>query len=250
MVNYKVVVSYDGTRYKGWQKLGRGELTIQGVIENAIKEVLHYEVEIHGSGRTDAGVHAKGQVFSMKVPFRLAEDFILQVNSKLPEDIKIICMERVSGSFHARYSAVGKKYSYYVDVGDKSDVFRRKYVYHFPNELNVEVIEKAIGYLLGTHDFSSFTNEKSSEKDKVRTIESIQIKMISKRGKERLIFFEYCGDGFLQHMVRILTGTLLEVGQGKKKPEEIKKILEKKERAAAGFMVPASGLFLEEVYYE
>ncbi len=260
MVNYKVLVSYDGTRYKGWQRLGNGELTIQYVLEKAIESVIRYQAEIHGSGRTDAGVHATGQVFHMKVPFHLSDDFLLKVNESLPEDIRCLQMERVPGDFHARYSAAGKKYCYYVDIGEKSNVFRRKYVYHFPYELDLEAMRRAAESLLGTHDFSAFTDDKSTEKDKVRTIDEIQIQLLRKpymdgkgdfrSGKGRIFVFMYRGDGFLQHMVRILTGTLLEVGQGKKNPEEIEKILAKKERAAAGFMVPAKGLFLEKVDYK
>ncbi len=245
MVNYKIVVSYDGTRYKGWQRLGKGELTIQDMLENTIMEVIRFQAEIHGSGRTDAGVHARGQVFSMKVPFRLAEDFMENVNSILPEDIRLQRVERVSGSFHARYSAVGKTYGYYVDTGEKPRVFERKYNYHFPQEIDLSAMQKAATYLIGTHDFSSFTDQKSEEKDCIRTIEHIQIGEC-----DGLFSFQYYGDGFLQHMVRILTGTLLEVGQGKRSPEEIKVILDKKERAAAGFMVPAKGLFLEKVDYK
>lgn len=244
MVNYKVIVSYDGTRYKGWQHLGRGELTIQDTLEEAIKNVLDYTVQIHGSGRTDAGVHAKGQVFSMKVPFRLTDEFQEKVNEKLPEDIRILSVERAAGKFHARYSAAKKTYCYYVDTNEKQSVFQRKYTYHFPYELDLKAMEKAKNSLIGTHDFSSFTDDKIPEKDKIRMLESIEIK--ENRG---IISIVYCGDGFLQHMVRILTGTLLEVGEGKRKPEEVSVILNKKERAAAGFLVPAKGLFLEKVYY-
>ncbi len=245
MKNYKGIVSYDGARYKGWQRLGRGELTIQDTLEEAIRESLHCNVEIHGSGRTDAGVHARGQVFSMKVPCLLSEDFVWKINQKLPEDIRLLHIERVQGSFHARYSAIGKKYRYYVDTREKQGVFLRKYSCHFPYELDWNAMEIAKSYLVGTHDFSSFTDDKSLEKEKIRTIESISIEK-----RQGMLVFQYEGDGFLQHMVRILTGTLLEVGQGKKAPEDMKIILEKKERAAAGFMVPAKGLFLEEVYYE
>lgn len=244
MRNYKIIVSYDGTRYKGWQRLGSGETTIQDVLESVLSEMLQHKIEIHGSGRTDAGVHARGQVFSVKLPFSLSENFIEKANQRLPEDIRLLSAKRIQGGFHARYSAVGKKYHYYVDTKEKPGVFRRKYAYHFPYELDLNAMEEAKLYMLGRHDFSSFTDDKSLEKNKVRTIESIQIDT-----SNGVFTFQYCGDGFLQHMVRILTGTLLEVGQGKREPDDIKRIFEKKERAAAGFMVPAKGLFLEEVYY-
>ena len=206
--------------------------------------MLDYPVEVHGSGRTDAGVHARGQVASMKIPFVLKEDFVQKVNEKLPEDIRIQMVERVSGNFHARYSAIKKRYCYYVDTNEKAKVFRRKYTCHFPEKLDRKAMEEAAKQLLGTHDFSSFTDDKS-DKDKVRIIYDIQIKE-----NDGVLAFEYYGDGFLQHMIRILTGTLLEVGCGKKSPKEIPEILKQKERAKAGFMVPGKGLFLENVEYD
>lgn len=244
MRNYKMMLSYDGTRYKGWQRLGKGELTIQSTVEEAVFQVLGQAVEIHGSGRTDAGVHAGGQVANMKIPFLLKEDFVENMNKTLPEDIRVIKVERVPGNFHARYSAAAKTYRYFVDTREKASVFERKYVYHFPKELNLQAMREAAGYLTGTHDFSSFTDDKT-ERKKVRTIYEIQIS--EENGK---VAFRYYGDGFLQHMVRIFTGTLLNVGCGETRPEEIKDILEKRERATAGFMVPAKGLFLENVDYQ
>ena len=244
MPNYKMVFSYDGARYNGWQKLGNGELTIQGTIEDAISEVLRLPVEIHGSGRTDAGVHAKGQVASMKVSFLLKESFRDDVNQKLPEDIRLLFVERVQGEFHARYSATKKTYSYHVDTNEKPRVFGRKFACHHPEKLDMNAMQQAAEALLGQHDFSSFTDDKT-KKDKVRTIYDIRI------NEERGVFrFEYIGDGFLQHMVRILTGTLLEVGCGKRNADDIPRILEMKERASAGFMVPGKGLFLEKVFYD
>ena len=245
MKNYKMVVTYDGSRYKGWQRLGKGELTIQTVLEDAVQQALDYKVEIHGSGRTDAGVHARGQVVSMKVPFALKDSFVSNINEGLPEDIKVVSVERVKGDFHARYSATGKRYQYYVDTKEKPSVFQRKYAWHYPYELDFKAMQKAAVYLTGTHDFSSFTDDKMEEKDKVRTIFEIRI--------ERhcgILEFIYHGDGFLQHMIRILTGTLLEIGKGEKKPEDINVILEKRERTAAGVMVPAKGLFLDSVDYD
>ena len=244
MANYKLVISYDGTRYKGWQKLGRNELTVQGVLEDAIQSVLDYPAELHGSGRTDAGVHAKGQAASMKVPFLLKEDFRERMNQTLPDDIRLLGIEKVSGDFHARYSATRKTYSYWVDTNEKADVFLRKYACHHPAELNVRAMRTAAEKLVGSHDFSSFTDDKT-EKDKNRTIYSIQI-----TEKKGMLKFEYQGDGFLQHMVRILTGTLLEVGLGKIQKEQIPEILAAKERAKSGFMAPAKGLFLESVDYD
>lgn len=244
MANYKLVLSYDGSRYKGWQRLGKNELTVQRIVEDRIISLLNCQVEIHGSGRTDAGVHARGQVANLKIPFLLKDTFRDELNEKLPEDIRLIEVMRVPGEFHARYSAVSKEYRYYVDLKEKPSVFSRKYACHFPEELDMNAIRAAVVYLIGTHDFTSFTDDKT-DKDKVRTVYGIQI--LEKNG---LLEFIYQGDGFLQHMVRILSGTLLEVGSGKIRPEDMKNILEAKERARAGFMAPAKGLFLEKVNYE
>ena len=245
MRNYKMILAYDGSRYKGWQRLGRGELTIQAVLENVVSEVIGYEVDIHGSGRTDAGVHAKGQVAHMKVPFALKENVREACNQVLPEDIRILQITPVKSGFHSRYSAVAKWYQYYVDTAEKPDVFRRKYSCHYPEHLNVAAMKEASRLLIGTHDFSSFTDDKMLEKEKVRTI--YEIKICEQNGQIR---FSYHGDGFLQHMVRILTGTLLEVGSGKKQPSEILTILKERNRSCAGFMAPAKGLFLEKVEYK
>ncbi len=244
MFNYKMVFSYDGSRYKGWQKLGGNELTIQGTIEEAISKILDYSVEIHGSGRTDSNVHAVGQVANMKLPFGLREDFQTRMNECLPEDIRISEVKRVSNKFHARYSAVEKTYCYYVDTNEKVDVFKRKYRCHYPTKLDKSLMEKAVKYLIGKKDFSCFTDDKS-EKEKVRTIYDIQI-----WEQDGVFKFVYVGDGFLQHMIRIMTGTLLEVGSGLRKAEELPKIIESKERANAGFMTPGKGLFLDKVNYE
>ena len=244
MANYKLVFSYDGSRYKGWQKLGNQELTIQGIIEQAISKLLSCPVEIHGSGRTDGGVHARGQVANMKIPFLLKDNFRELLNENLPEDISLLTVEKVEGSFHARYSATGKTYRYYVDIKEKASVFSRKYTYHFPENVDMQQLEKGAEKLIGRNDYSSFTDDKT-EKDKVRSIYKIEV--FEKNG---ILEFVYQGDGFLQHMVRILTGTLLEVGIGKISPEDIPEILAAKERAKAGFMAPAKGLFLESVDYD
>jgi tRNA pseudouridine38-40 synthase len=243
MNNYKMVLAYDGSRYSGWQKLGKGELTIQGILEQTLKDILGTKIEIQGSGRTDAGVHARGQVANFKTVKVLQPIFRDVLNEKLPEDIRVLALEKVSGSFHSRYSAKAKRYKYYVDTNEKANVFQRKYTCQYPKKLDFDNIRKAAMYLCGTHDFSSFTDDKS-EKDKVRTISQIEI-----TEEKGILCFTYDGDGFLQHMVRILTGTLLEVGSGEKAAEDIPKTLEAKERAQAGFMVPAKGLFLDKVEY-
>ena len=249
MKNYKLTLAYDGSRYKGLQRLGTGELTIQDTLESAMKEMLSFSVHVHGSGRTDAGVHAKGQVVHMKVRFakgkELSEREIqLKLNQILPEDIRVLNVEEVSTAFHARYDATSKTYSFYVDTKEKPGVFGRKYCYHFPWKLDIEKMMRAASKLEGVHDFSAFTDDKTEDKDKVRNVHSILIEE-----KDGMIHFQYKGNGFLQHMVRIMTGTLLEVGRGDRLPEEMEYILENKKRECAGFLVPAKGLFLDKVEY-
>ena len=243
MKNYKLTLAYDGSRYLGWQRLGKGERTIQGVLEEALESVLGEKIEVHGSGRTDAGVHARGQVANFKVDSSLDDRFQIKMNEILPDDIRLLRVEKVSGNFHSRYSAKAKTYKYYVDVNEKAKVFTRKYTCQYEEALDEAKMRQAMQCLCGTHDFSSFTDDKT-EKDKCRTI--YKIDLVEQDG---IFCFTYYGDGFLQHMIRILTGTLLEIGSGKKSPEELIGIMESKERAKAGFMAPAKGLFLEKVEY-
>ncbi len=244
MRNYKMTIAYDGSRYKGWQRQNLTNLTIQAILERTVEQVVGYPVEIDGSGRTDAGVHANGQVANMKVAGLLDENFVEELNCLLPEDICVKEMELVPGNFHSRYSAKAKKYKYCIDMRKKPCVFTRRYTYHFTKELNLEAMEQAAEYLKGTHDFTAFTDNKD-EKSKVRTIYEIKIAQNGTR-----LELGFYGTGFLYHMVRILTGTLLEVGCGEKSLENVKRALEQKEQEMAGFLVPARGLFLEKVYYE
>ena len=249
MKNFKLTLAYDGSRYKGWQRLGAGELTIQDTLEDVMYKMFSYPVRIQGSGRTDAGVHARGQVANVKLRFQKTrefsvKDFQIRLNQMLPEDIRVLKVEEVKEEFHARYDAVSKTYSFYVDTKEKPNVFGRKYYYHFPWELDINSMRYAARYLEGMHDFSAFTDDKVEEKDKVRSVQGVHIEEMN-----GLVHFRYQGNGFLQHMVRIMTGTLLEIGRGDRNAEEIIKILESKERANAGFLVPAKGLFLDKVEY-
>ncbi len=244
MRTYKLTIAYDGSRYQGWQKQKNTDLTIQGILENIAGQTAGYPVEINGSGRTDSGVHAKGQTASMVLHGKVDEiHFRDELNEQLPLDIRVMRMELVRNGFHARRSARGKSYEYWIDTREKPDVFTRKFTYHYPKELDVNAMKKAAAYLTGTHDFAGFTDKKD-EKSTTRTIYAI----IIEKQKEK-IRIEYEGTGFMYHMVRILTGTLLEVGDGRRKPEEIKMILKDKKRDAAGFLAPARGLTLKEVYY-
>lgn len=244
MRTYKIIIAYDGSRYQGWQRQALTDRTIQQVLEESAGELLGYPVELSGSGRTDGGVHARGQVASMKVAGLLEGSFMEEWNHILPEDIRVLDLILMPGSFHARYSAVGKRYCYLVDTREVPSVFHRRYACHYPKTLNVNAMRAASGLLVGTHDFTAFTDDKS-EKSKVRTIYGIEIAVAGP-----LVELSFCGTGFLYHMVRILTGTLLQIGIGEKSVDDIPKMLEQKERSLSGFLAPAKGLCLEEVYYE
>lgn len=244
MRNYKITISYDGTAYKGWQRQGLTKQTIQEILEKSAEELLGYPVEIQGSGRTDAGVHAIGQVASMKTTGLLPDDFCERWNRILPDDILIRSAVLVKSGFHGRYSAVKKHYRYVVDMREKPDVFQRKYACHYPYKLDVKAMGQAISHLIGTHDFTAFTDDKS-EKSKKRTIHKIDL-----RKDEHLLYMDFYGDGFLYHMVRILSGTLLQIGAGEKRPEDVPAMLRSMDRQTSGFLAPAKGLFLVEVEYE
>jgi tRNA pseudouridine38-40 synthase len=202
-------------------------------------------VKISASGRTDAGVHAKGQVIHFDSPLSLpVEKWELALNSMLPEDISVLSVKEADPAFHARFDANGKEYRYYLNQSPKRDPFQRNYAFHYPYPLNLEAMREASAYLLGTHDFSSFCSARTEVEDKVRTIKTIEILQ-----DEEKVSFHFIGNGFLYNMVRILVGTLIEVGSGKRKSEEIMEILEKRDRRYAGKTAPGQGLYLWQVLY-
>lgn len=245
--NIKVVLEYDGTRYDGWQKQGNTDNTIQGKIEAALSKWSGGPVELHGSGRTDAGVHAKRQAANFHMDDKVCgcpKEAMEYLNRYLPEDIRITEAEEVPERFHSRLSAVRKTYTYYVETSDKKSVFERKYVYGLGERPDIKSMRQAAGYLIGEHDFKSFCSNKRMKKSTIRRMEQIEIE---ENGTK--IAFTYTGNGFLYNMVRILTGTLLEVGLGKRRPEDMQKILDAKNREAAGMTVPPEGLFLMDVEY-
>lgn len=246
-INYKVTIQYDGTRYKGWQVQNSTEETIQGKVATVLSRICGYEVDVIGSGRTDAGVHALGQVANFHLKEVADEHKLLEeINKYLPEDIAVIDILSVDEKFHARFNAVSKVYRYRIHTGNISNVFERKYVYNYKGEkLDVELMKKAALSLIGEHDFKAFCGNKHMKKSTVREIYDINI-----IEKEDEIVIEYLGNGFLQNMVRILTGTLIEVGNGMKTPDDIAVILAGKDRELAGFTAPSSGLCLVKVNYE
>lgn len=245
MRNIKLTIEYDGGRYLGWQRLGNSNKTIQGKIENALTQMTGTEIEIIGSGRTDAGTHAKGQVanFKTKTATDLPE-IINFLNHYLPRDIVIKKVEEMPERFHARYNATGKKYSYYIWNDVIPSAFERNYSFHYSQALDMDLMNQACSKLMGTHDFIGFSSLKKSKKSTVRTIKELSI---HKEGS--MLHFTFVGDGFLYKMVRIMMGTLLEIGVGAMPLETIDEIFEKKIRSEAGMTVPSQGLFLDEVYY-
>ncbi len=245
MQNYKLTIRYDGTRYNGWQRQGNTENTIQGKLNEIIGRYLGEEIDIAGSGRTDAGVHAYAQVGNFKTQKCLNKDtFLKDINTYLPQDIRIIRVESVDERFHARLSAVSKTYEYVIDNGVVADVFSRKYACRIEEKLDVERMRRAAQQLVGTHDFLSFCGNKKFKKSSIRTIYDITI--IQLDGK---ITLSFSGDGFLQNMVRIIAGTLIETGLGKREPESMSSILQARDREKAGRLAPAQGLFLKQVEY-
>lgn len=244
MRTYKLTIAYDGTRYQGWQRQSNTDNTIQGILEDALSEKAGRRIEVSGSGRTDAGVHASGQTASIVLPGKVGEEeFARYINGILPADIRILDMELMKNGFHARKSAVGKVYGYYIDTGEKPDVFTGRFTCHFPHRLDLEAMREAAGYLTGTHEYAGYTDKKD-EKSSRRTIYDIIIS-----GQGNRVAIKYDGTGFLYHMVRILTGTLLETGTGARRPQDAAAALKTKDRKQAGFLAPAGGLFLEEVRY-
>ena len=245
MRNIKLTIEYDGKRYLGWQRLGDSEKTIQEKVEGVIKLLTGEEIEIVGSGRTDAGTHARGQVANFKTTHQMSLPEMQQFfNRYLPQDSVVNKIEEVPERFHARYHAKGKQYSYYVWNNAIPSVFARNTSFHCPQPLDLEKMQQAAEKLIGTHDFIGFSALKKSKKSTVRTIDEITI-----TPEGDLLRFTFKGNGFLHKMVRILTGTLIAIGDGTLPPEVIDQVLAYKVRQAAGETVPSHGLFLDEVYY-
>ena len=246
MFYYKSVVQYDGTRYNGWQRQGNSHNTIEEQIEKALFHALNEEIHVIGSGRTDAGVHAFGQVVNFSVQNQIQMQNVLEkINQCLPQDIAFLSLEPVSERFHSRLNAKSKKYVYRIWNYAIPNVFERKYMCHVKEPLDVEAMRQAAGYLIGRHDFKSFCSNKRMKKSTVRELYAVEIQTI---GHEIRITFH--GNGFLYHMVRILVGTLAEVGMGLRSPQDIPMILEAKDREKAGITFPPHGLMLARVYYE
>jgi len=244
--NYKFIMCYDGTRYKGWEHQPGIDMTIQGKMELHLREMVGEEVEVLGAGRTDAGVHAKGMVCNARfVTEKTPEEITDYLNQTLPDDICILETRIASDRFHARYNAVGKTYCYTCYAGIGKPVFNRRFVYTLDKHPDLEAMREAAALLVGQHDFKSFCGNKKMKKSTVRLVDSIEI--TERNGYINLTFH---GTGFLQHMVRILTGTLLEVGMGDRDPKSMTNLIEACDRSKAGFTAPAQGLCLMKVDYD
>ncbi len=245
MRNIKLIIEYDGKKFGGWQKQPT-KLNIQGEIEQAIKEITGETVELYASGRTDAGVHSFGQVANFKTNSDIEiEKIPYALNSKLKKSIVIKSAEEVDERFHARYNCKGKKYRYIINNSTHGSAIYRDLEYHFPQKLDINKMKEAIKYFEGEHDFKGFRSSGTSSKDSVRTIYKAELKQENER-----IIIELTGNGFMYNMVRIIAGTLVDVGLGKTNPEDIPEIIKSKDRKKAGKTLPAHGLYLVEVYYE
>ena len=247
--NYKFIISYDGTRYHGWERQPGKDMTIQGKLEAVLNKMVENSgdtaVNLIGAGRTDAGVHARAMTANVFLETDMSEEEIQSyMNEYLPEDISVNEVKACSDRFHSRYNAIGKTYRYTCWYGNSKPVFDRKYVTILEKKPDTEAMRTAAQYLLGTHDFKSFCGNTKMKKSTVRSVDTINIE---ESGNYIRLYFH--GNGFLQNMVRILTGTLLEVGYGNIAPDAVKDILEACDRQKAGPTAPPQGLTLMKVDY-
>ena len=245
MRNIKLTIEYDGKDFNGWQKQPN-KLNIQGTIEQAIKCITGEDVELNASGRTDAGVHALGQVANFKTNSKIPiEKFAIAINSRLKKSIVIKKAEEVDERFHSRLNCKKKTYRYIINNSEEGSAIYRNLETHIPQRLDVSKMEQAIKYFEGEHDFRAFKASGTSSKSSVRTIYEAKLYKIDEK-----IFIELTGNGFLYNMVRIIVGTLVDVGMGKISPEDIPQIIDEGKRENAGKTLPPNGLYLLNVMYE
>ncbi|ACQ53752.1 tRNA pseudouridine(38-40) synthase TruA [Clostridium botulinum] len=246
MKNIKLKLEYDGANYCGWQKQKNEKfITLQGTLEKAISNITKEKIEVIGVSRTDSGVHAKGYVCNFFTNTKIPPENLQKViNNNLPADIVVLSSEEASNEFHSRFCSKGKTYEYTVLNSSQPIAIGRNYIFQFKDKLNIDNMKMASRYFIGTHDFSAFKTKGSSIKTSVRTISKFEI---NKKGD--FIKFIITGDGFLYNMVRIIVGTLIEIGLNKREPEYIKYVIKSKDRTKAGKCVPSSGLCLKEVFY-
>lgn len=247
--NLKLTLMYDGGNYQGWQRLNMNSNTIQGVLETIVSKEFGESIKIIGSGRTDVGVHALGQVANFQITDKALENLSCEqikqkLNQILPEDIKIIMLENVSNEFHSRYDAISKTYEYHIEMGERTSVFQRKYVAHIGKHLDLERMRQACQLLKGTHDFKGFSSPMLDGRNTIKTIQEVTIE-----ARNNHIVISINADGFLYHMVRIIVGTLVEIGKNERECKTIREIFETKDRQLAGYTIESQGLFLKNVSY-
>ena len=246
MPRIKCTISYDGTGFSGYQ-VQPGKRTVQGELEKALEKMNKgTSIRVSASGRTDAGVHARGQVIHFDTTLEIEPArWHTALNSLLPVDIAVLSVDIAKPDFHARFDAVGKEYRYFLLPSKHRDPFKRNYAYQFQYELNFDAMREASKQLLGTHDFTSFCSAKTEVEDRVRTLKEIDF-----YEDNGLLVFRFVGDGFLYNMVRILVGTLLEVGTGRRGADTMHHLLAEQDRTLAGKTAPGHGLYLWKVYYD
>lgn len=248
-MRYKIILAYDGTNFAGFQ-MQPNQRTVEGVLKRIVNKIAKNptpEISVYGSGRTDAGVHALGQVVHFDLSIEMTERSMLHaLNSQLPLDMQVKKVEIVDETFHARFTTHGKKYQYRMALGQFVDPFKRNYTGHWKFPINIGLIQKAIKDLEGTHDFSSFVASGSTVKDHVRTIYKAKVREDKKQNE---IVFEFYGNGFLYNMVRIMVAVLVEIGSKRRPADDIPRLFEVKNRNQARGTAPASGLYLKEVDY-
>lgn len=255
MDNIKLVIQYDGTNYHGWQMQPNG-VTVQETIQKRLTTITGEKATLIGAGRTDAGVHAIAQVAAFRTGSKLMPDvFQRALNASLPDDIRVTSAEEEEAHFHPRYHAVRKTYLYLISLTPTTSPFLYKYVWRLPYDLNVETMRSSLQFLRGSHDFSSFRASGCEAKSPVRTVyaagilEMDGLDFLSLRLQGRFLKLTIEADSFLRHMVRNIAGTVVEVGRGRRDPEDMRKIMDLKDRRAAGPAAPPRGLFLEKVAY-
>ncbi|MGV8146898.1 MAG: tRNA pseudouridine(38-40) synthase TruA [Alkaliphilus sp.] len=245
-MNYKITISYDGSKYKGWQRLGGNESTVQGKIEEVLSKYFNEKIEIIGASRTDAGVNALKQVANFHIDKELdAELFLIDINHYLPEDIAITKIIKVDSQFHSRYNAVSKTYRYRIWTSPIGDPFQRKYYYCVKDKLDLIKMREVAEMFIGEHDFTTFTNTKSKKKSMFRNISRIDVVE-----KENYVDIFFTGNGFLYNMVRKLMTIIIEGGHGKTTAKKVRIMIKSKDRSLIKYMVPSKALTLMQIEYK
>jgi tRNA pseudouridine38-40 synthase len=243
----KLTLAYDGTDFVGWQRQPEG-VSIQGLLENSLRPIEGKSVVVHGAGRTDAGVHALGQVASFALTAEIDPSTLARaLNAVLPFDVRVLDAAEMPGDFHARFSAKGKVYEYRIINAPIASPFLRRYVWHVTPALDLDAMERASTALRGLHDFAAFQGAGTNVPSTERTIDRLEWRTDS--GPDEPLVMEIEGNGFLRHMVRNIVGTLVEIGLGRRPPAQIERILASRDRAQAGATAPPQGLFLKRVLY-